>query len=151
MTLHRSLRAVLVAAVVAVPATHRIAARSAQDAASAPSRTVADAVYTKPQAARGQSMYTEACASCHLQDLSGSNQAPSLAGPDFIDRWDGQNVGELVERIRTSMPADNIGSLTRESSTDLVAFLLQANDFPAGQADLAPDRNVLKTIVIRKK
>ena len=112
--------------------------------------SLADGVYNAAQAQRGQAGYSQACAACHLADLSGSDQAPSLAGGDFLDRWDGQSVGDLVDRIRTSMPADNVDSLNTQSATDIVAYLLQMNRFPAGMNELKADRPFLKTIVIKK-
>jgi S-disulfanyl-L-cysteine oxidoreductase SoxD len=112
--------------------------------------TPADGIYNQAQAQRGQATYTQACSACHLADLSGSDQAPSLAGGDFLDRWDGQSVGDLVDRIRTSMPADNVGSLNTQSATDIVAYILQANKFPTGQDELKADRTFLKTITFKK-
>ena len=95
-------------------------------------------------------LYGQVCSACHLADLAGSDQAPSLAGSDFLDRWDGQSLGDLVDRIRTSMPADNVGSLNTQASTDIVTYLLQANKFPAGTDELKADRPLLKTILIKK-
>src|SRR5262245_13247817 len=80
-----------------------VAQPSSQDAPKAAS--VVDGVFSADQAKRGQATYTAACAACHQADLSGSDQAPGLAGGDFLDRWDGTSVGDLVDRIRTSMPA----------------------------------------------
>ncbi len=107
-------------------------------------------IYSELQAQRGQTTYGQVCSACHLADLSGSDQAPSLAGGEFLDRWDGQNMADLVDRIRTSMPADNVGSLTTQSSTDIVAYMLQVNKFPAGQEELKADRNFLRTITFKK-
>ena len=81
------------------------------------------------------------CSNCHQGDLSGSDQAPGLAGGDFLDRWEGQTVGDLADRIRTSMPLDDVGSLNVQLSADITAFLLQANNFPAGQEELKADRS----------
>ena len=36
------------------------------------------------------------------------------------------------------MPADALGSLTRPQSAELVAYILKANGFPAGNAELRP-------------
>src|SRR5207247_642488 len=82
----------------------------------------------------GQAKYTQVCSGCHQADLSGSDQAPALAGGEFLDRWDGQSVGDLADRIRTSMPLDDVGSLNVQLSADITAYLLQANSIPAGQA-----------------
>jgi mono/diheme cytochrome c family protein len=114
-------------------------------------KSVADGVYNADQATRGQMAYNQACSACHQMDLSGSDQAPSLAGGDFLDRWDAQSVFDLVERVRTTMPADNVGSLSTPTATDIVAYLLQANNFPAGQEELKADRGTLRTVMIKKK
>lgn len=118
---------------------------------AATTTTVWDSVYTKEQASRGQEKYAMVCANCHLTDLTGSDQAPGLAGGDFLDRWEGQSVGDLADRIRTSMPLDDIGSLTVAMSTDITAYLLQANNFPAGQEELKADRSAMKAIAIKRK
>jgi mono/diheme cytochrome c family protein len=134
----------------AIAGTSLAAVAAPQDAATKPA-TVSEGVYNGEQAKRGQDLYTQACSPCHLADLSGSDQAPSLAGGDFLDRWDGQSAGDLVDRIRTSMPADNVGSLNTQTSTDIVAYILQANGFPAGQQELPADRTALKSIQVKRK
>ena len=111
--------------------------------------TVAAGIYTNAQAARGQIVYQGQCASCHLQDLSGSNQALSLAGAEFVERWDGRSVDELVDRIRVSMPADRAGSLSRDDAIDVVTYMLQASAFVAGDRELRNDRRALRQILIR--
>jgi S-disulfanyl-L-cysteine oxidoreductase SoxD len=113
--------------------------------------TVADGVFNADQAKRGQTKYSQVCSTCHQADLSGSDQAPALVGGDFVDRWDGQSVADLADRIRTSMPADDVGSLTTPLSVDIVAYILQANKFPAGSEEMKPDRTALKTVMIKKK
>src|SRR4051794_8025061 len=110
-------------------------------AQGAANKSVWDGVYSREQAGRGQAKYAQVCSNCHQGDLSGSDQAPGLAGGDFLDRWDGQSVGDLADRIRTSMPLDDVGSLNVQMSADLAAFLLQANNFPAGEAELSADRS----------
>ncbi|MEP7309446.1 MAG: cytochrome c [Acidobacteriota bacterium] len=120
-----------------------------QDAPKA--STTKDGVFSKEQAGRGQAKYMAVCSNCHQGDLSGSDQAPGLAGGDFLDRWEGQTVGDLADRIRTSMPLDDIGSLNVQLSADITAFLLQANNFPAGQEELKADRSLMKAVTIRRK
>jgi mono/diheme cytochrome c family protein len=114
-------------------------------------KSLSDGVYTKDQAGRGQAKYAQVCSNCHQSDLSGSDQAPGLVGGDFLDRWDGQSVGDLADRIRTSMPLDDVGSLNVQLSADLTAYLLQANGFPAGAAELPADRSAMKAVAIKRK
>ena len=124
-------------------------ALSAQGTASG--KSVWDAVYSQDQAKRGQAKYAQACSACHLADLSGSDQAPGLAGGEFLDRWNDQSVGDLADRIRLTMPQDDIGSINVQMSADITAYLLQANNFPAGQEELKADRSAMKAMVIRRK
>ena len=125
------------------------AAEPAQGAANG--KSVWDSVYSADQAKRGQEKYIQVCSSCHQGDLSGSDQSPSLAGGEFLDRWDGQSVGDLADRIRLTMPQDDIGSLNIQMSADITAYLLQANSFPAGQEELKADRAALKAVMIKRK
>lgn len=122
---------------------------SAQTVTSA--RSVWDAVYSQDQAKRGQAAYAQACSACHQADLSGNDQAPSLAGGEFLDRWNDQSVGDLADRIRLTMPQDNIGSLNVQTSADITAYLLQVNNFPAGAEELKADRSAMKALVIKRK
>lgn len=103
-------------------------------------------VYTAPQAKRGEAIYADRCASCHAPDLSGIDQAPALTGGDFTAEWSDQSVNDLFERVRISMPADKPGSLERQQVADVLAFLLQKNDLPAGQTELPTTAEALKEI-----
>jgi mono/diheme cytochrome c family protein len=112
-------------------------------------QTTLDAVYSADQAQRGSDSYKQSCASCHGDTLGGSDQAPALAGDDFISRWEEQLVSDLADRIRTSMPLDNPGSLSSSATADIVAYMLQVNNLPAGSAELTAD--AAKTLKIKRK
>ncbi|SRR5579883_599493 len=113
-----------------------------------PTRSVWDGVYTQEQAQRGRGLYGQHCASCHGESLEGVEMAPALAGGDFLDKWAGQTVGDLFERIRTTMPQNKPGRLSRDVNVDITAYILSANDFPAGKTDLPRDTLILKQIRI---
>jgi cytochrome c553 len=113
------------------------------------SRTVWDSVYSLAQAGRGESLYTKSCARCHGASLSGHDESPPLAGGAFLGNWNGQTLSDLHTRIRTTMPTDSVGIYDRQLITDVIAFLLKANGFPAGQADLPKDLDPLKDIAIQ--
>src|ERR1700728_1539904 len=110
------------------------------------SRSVWDGVYTPEQSKRGSVLYATACASCHGTPLNGGESAPPLTGGEFFSNWNGLTVGDLFERIRVSMPADNPGKLTREQDADILAFMLSVNQFAAGKAELDHRTEVLKQI-----
>jgi hypothetical protein len=74
--------------------------------------------------------------------------APQLAGPDFLSNWNGENVADLVERIHSTMPADDPGKLSLAQATDLASFILSANQMPAGSAELPRDSQLQQQIRI---
>ena len=115
-------------------------------AAQQPSRSVWDGVYSTEQANRGSALYTRRCASCHGPELGGADVAPPLAGGAFLSNWDGTTLGDLSERIRTSMPIDDPGTLSRQQVSDVLAFVLGASSFPAGTSDLPREAELLKQI-----
>jgi mono/diheme cytochrome c family protein len=110
-----------------------------------------DGVYTKQQAARGQAIYAEECAKCHAENLAGGDGSPELAGAEFLSRWNGKSVGDLFEFMRKTMPTDDPGHLSTRQYSDLAAYILSANDFPAGATELDHDAAVLGEIRIDNK
>jgi len=108
--------------------------------------SVWDGVYTEDQSKRGQALYTKECAGCHGTELSGGEEAPPLAGGTFLSNWSGLTLGELFERIRVSMPQGSPGSLSRQQNADILAYLLNFNQFPAGKTELQKDTELLKQI-----
>ena len=98
--------------------------------------TTWDGVYTTAQADRGEKLYTERCARCHGDTLQGVEAAPALAGPAFYGNWDGETLDALFQRIRTSMPQDSPGSLTRAENADVLAYMLRVAKYPAGMVPL---------------
>ena len=111
-------------------------------------RSVWDGVYTTEQARRGQVRYTEICASCHGETLAGGESAPPLAGGEFLSNWNTLTVGDLFDRTRSTMPQNKPASLSREANAEIMAYLLSANQFPAGKAALPQNSEVLKEIRI---
>jgi S-disulfanyl-L-cysteine oxidoreductase SoxD len=123
-----------------------VACLAAAGAYAQTSRSVWDGVYTQEQAQRGEAVYSRECASCHGLALNGGESAPPLMGGEFLSNWNGLTVGDLFERIRTSMPADSPGRLTRAQNADVIAHILSVNQFPQGRAELDTKVDVLKQI-----
>ncbi len=118
------------AAVVAVALPVPVAAQD---------RTVNDGVYTDQQATRGRTAYREQCAACHAADLFGGEMAPGLKGSGFIGGWSGATLWEFADFTNATMPQDAPGRLTARQLNDVIAFILQSNDYPAGADELAID------------
>jgi S-disulfanyl-L-cysteine oxidoreductase SoxD len=102
-----------------------------------------DGVYTDAQAERGNVQFQQHCARCHGANLAGTFEIPPLVGR-FISYWDGTTLDVLFDYISSAMPQDRPGSLSPAANTDIVAFILKANNFPAGTNELSVDD--LKTI-----
>lgn len=112
--------------------------------------SVWNGVFTTEQAKRGEQEYQQACAECHLDDLSGAG-IPSLIGEPFHIRWSELSVADLVLVSRTTMPEGAPASLSRQAYVDIVSFMLQRNGFPAGESELPLDTESLQSIMIEAR
>jgi mono/diheme cytochrome c family protein len=106
-----------------------------------------DGAYSSEQANRGLKLYTVNCGSCHLDTLEGNGQAAPLLGSFFGGHWDTRTFAELYDRIRTTMPQKSPGSLTQDAYLDILSYLLQANNFPAGAEPLKSDSAKFKSVI----
>jgi mono/diheme cytochrome c family protein len=140
-------RVVLLALLVSAP--FAIAARDAHPPTPRSAATVWDSVYSSGQAARGETAYAKGCARCHQASLGGADQSPPLVGSGFLGNWNGLPLSDLQERIRGTMPPDSIGLYDRQFVTDVIAYMLKANGYPAGAADLPADADRLKAITVQ--
>ena len=116
-----------------------------------PAVSVWDGVYTADQAKRGADAYANLCASCHGENLEGEGQAPALSGSEFMGNWNKQAVDDLFEIVKSTMPADKPGTLSRARNADIMSYIFQVNGFPAGKTDLPSDADSLKRIRIEDK
>lgn len=103
---------------------------------SGQSKSTWDGVFSQDQAGRGRALYGVQCSSCHGPDLGGIDAAPALVGGRFASNWNGVIIADMVDRIRISMPQNAPGTLNRQQVTDVLAYILNANGFPAGERDL---------------
>jgi len=104
--------------------------------------SVLDGVYSEAQAARGKDLFGEKCSECH----EGTEPAgPELIGSAFVDNWREDTLDGLFGFIRTNMPQAEPGSLKEAQYLDIVAFILQNNNYKSGTKDLTADatKNIL--------
>src|SRR6266850_4330990 len=99
-------------------------------------RSLTEGVYSEGQAVRGQSLYKAQCGECHGNAMEGTI-GPPLAGDSFLSNWSARSLTNLVDKIQKTMPFNLPGSLSRQQSTDLTAYILQFGKFPAGRAELS--------------
>ena len=113
-----------------------------------PSKTTMDGVYTAAQANRGRDLYADKCYFCHGRALAGDAEYPALSGNRFTNEWETNPVSMLFDRIRTSMPIKEPGTLSRQQAADLTAFILYFNGYPAGKEELSTRSEFLQAIQI---
>jgi len=134
--------AIGVRAIAATPSTSSVQT-------PAPQKTTKDKVFTKDQAARGADLYAKSCDRCHdpAKVAPGKKPAPPTIGAKFLETWQDKTLGELYATIFNTMPGDGVLILTADQTLDLMAHLLQANGFPAGETPLKND-DAMKAVVI---
>ena len=105
-------------------------------AAQQPART---GPFTAEQATAGRAIYQATCSTCHLPDMKGTFEAPPLSGANFMNMWRSRPTSDLFNRIRTTMPITNPGSLSDQDAVNLVAYILQANGAIPGTQPLTAE------------
>jgi cytochrome c len=108
------------------------------------------------QARRSALFYKEECAPCHGETLEGNGQTPRaeelgrvippLCGDGFKGNWNRKPLSDLFDKMKATMPRDDPGKLGMEQNADLLAFILNFNEFPAGKAELPADPSPLTEI-----
>jgi mono/diheme cytochrome c family protein len=131
-----------VLAVIVVAGVSALGALGAQA-----TRSVWDGVYTEAQAKRGEDLYFERCVRCHGPTLmGGTDGAGPLTGATFNGNWNGVALGDMVDRMRMSMPLDKPASLSRQQTADVLTYILSVNKFPAGKEELPRTAEILNQI-----
>ena len=114
-------------------------------------RTVTQGVYTNEQADRGMQVIEEfGCRNCHGGQFEGGpEEEPPLVGEQWVTAWAGKKLDELAEKI-TTMPANREAAyhVKPAMAPDVVALILRANGYPAGNAELPADLETLRRITI---
>lgn len=113
-----------------------------------PIQTVWSGVYTEAQAYRGEKVADTTCIGCHGPKLDGGDSGPKLVGEMFLANWSSQSVGELFSWVREAMPAENPGTLSKEDTASVLAYILKLNKMPAGKVELPTEREALDRIGI---
>ena len=102
--------------------------------------SVLDGVFTEAQASSGEATFRRVCAACH--------DPGEFSGGRFRLTWVGQSAGDLFDTIATLMPEGDPGSLRPAQYAAVVAYLLQLNGYPAGEAALPTRLSALRAMQI---
>jgi len=103
-------------------------------------RSVMDGVFTARQARRGERWFVQICEQCH--------RPRDFTSAQFQERWAERSVGDLLQLMQYTMPPENPGALSTDRYADILAFLLAANNYPAGEEELAADPSSVMNIRI---
>jgi mono/diheme cytochrome c family protein len=110
------------------------------DAQDVSGPSILSGVFSAVQAKRGGDAYQASCSGCHGSDLHATDaEAVDLTGPAFRAKWNGKTLEERFETIRDTMPLGNANTLGDKTYMDILAFILQFNDFPPGNQELVPE------------
>jgi len=111
-------------------------------------------VYSEAQATRGRGLYEAYCTRCHGIGMAGGRDGggggPALAGANFWLDWERATLASLFSKISKTMPNDSPGSLRADDYSDLLAYILQGNKFPAGTAEIPPTGAGLEEVRIAR-
>jgi len=101
----------------------------------------ADAVtFTEEQATRGGEVFSGVCLECHARK--------DVSDAEFKGKWRGQSVFALLDRISSTMPESNPGSLSRKQYLDVSAYIAKLNGLAAGTVELPDDEATLKKQIL---
>jgi cytochrome c len=118
------------------------------DEARGPDPDTRDGWFTEAQVESGRVLYVSHCTRCHGGAMQGIGVAPSLAGDNFMERWEGESVADLFYVVHALMPLDDQGALHPAASAALVAYVLQQNGFAPGPFELPQSEARLEPFVI---
>ncbi|MDP6416340.1 MAG: cytochrome c, partial [Gammaproteobacteria bacterium] len=104
----------------------------------------ATSTFTEEQFESGQTLYEQQCGLCHGTELDGG-AAPALVGSTFRKTWSmlGANVAELYNRIATTMPPREGGTLSEDQNLNILAYLLGRNNVLQGTEALRDEYDYL--------
>ena len=130
----------LIMRILVIAAAAIVASASAAQAQGSDIKPASAGVYKEEQAIRGDTVFQRTCLSCHTPTFHADEQ--------FRMNWIGRTVYDLFKLLKTTMPEDNIGGLTDDDYTRVIAYILKLNGYPAGADSLSADSLAQKRIRI---
>jgi cytochrome c5 len=114
---------------------------STKPAAALQKVTTNDGVYTKEQADGAKPQFEKICAECHPFTVAAKKKEKDLplGEEPFFQSWEGRPLSDMISTIALTMPNDGSATVTDEEATNLVAYILQQNGYPAGSKPLTKE------------
>lgn len=106
--------------------------------------------FTTGQVQQGRQAYEQHCAVCHGINLNGVGIAPPLNQVRFDQSWRGKGADVLAFHIRRMPPrAEGAASdLSKQTHTNILAYVLQSNGLADGKDALPVDLSLLADFTI---
>ncbi len=105
------------------------------------------AYYSSEQAERGEELYQQNCLICHGENLNDGEFGAPLKGTSFSIRWAGTGMDALLEQTR-EMPPGQSNRFSGQQYADMIAFILQENNIPAGDEALPSESTELANLFL---
>ena len=107
--------------------------------AATPVDTAPSGYFTAAQASRGERRFEQLCADCHRNvEITRVWFAGSVH----------RSAGDLYSIMSVTMPQMSPGSLDADQYADILAYLLQLNNYPEGDQELPADPAALANVPI---
>ncbi len=130
-------------------------------------------IFTSAQAESGRTAYENTCGKCHTPTLMGrkgelgelppvSSLSASyrefigprgfvapLAGKTFIDRWGSKTAAQLISRFQETVDFFPPEGMDRETTVNIMAYVLQVNGAKAGNRPLTRTTDVVVSSITR--
>lgn len=144
------IRTLLGGSIIAWATALAVAGTAAQVSTS--TKAAEGSLYSKAQADGAKATFVKVCADCHAFSEADKKRPNDLAlgGDEFLKRWDGRTLDELITLIVMTMPNDGSAVVSEPEAVNLVAYILQQNGFPAGPAPLT-QASASGTLTVPKK
>ncbi len=99
---------------------------------------VATGFYSIAQAERGLRVFRNLCSECHFTN--------EFRGDEFEHEWRRKTVWDLYRSMTRTMPENDPGGLPDRTYADVIAYILQLNDYTSGNAELVAGRATMDSI-----
>ncbi len=96
--------------------------------------------YSVEQAARGRESFVIICQECH--------SSSEFRGDDFEWTWRRQTVWNFYRELIQTMPEDSPGLLSDQTYADVIAYILQINEYSAGDSELTATEEAMDVIAL---
>jgi mono/diheme cytochrome c family protein len=98
--------------------------------------------FTQEQVDVGRVAYNANCSACHGYNLQNGTHRTPLVGQSFIVGWGQRSTLEYYRYVSYRMPYREPGSLSPETYSAIVAYILAANGSLPGNAPMTPQSAV---------